>query len=70
MTKLHGLPQSPYRLPSFLTPRVFSMDFIRQKMIIEIEHFLKYKNFTDIKYPWDVGPFTIKNKGDFDLDGD
>ena len=61
--RLYGFTQSPYMLPSFLNPRVFSMEFIRQKLIIEMEHLLKYKNSTDIKYPWAVGPFTIKDKG-------
>ena len=54
-------------LPTFLTPRVFSMDFIRQKLFVEIEHFLKYKKSNDLKYPWGVGPFTIKNKGAFPM---
>ena len=54
-------------LPAFLTLRVFSMEFIRQKLVMEIEHFLKYKKSTDIKYPWGVGLFTIKNKGDFPM---
>ena len=65
--RLYGFTQSPYMLPSFLTPRVFSMEFTRQKLFIEIEHFLKYNKSTDIKYPWVVGPFTIKNKGAFPM---
>ena len=63
LIRLYGLTQPPYMLPSLLTPRVFSMDFIRQKLFLDIEHFLKYKKSTDMKYPWGVGPFTIKNKG-------
>ena len=63
MIRFYGFTQSPYMLPAFLNPRVFSMEFIRQKMLVEIEHFLKYKKSIDIKYPWVVGPFTIKNKG-------
>ena len=49
-------------LLAFLTPRVFSMDLIRHNLIVEIEHFLKFKKSTNIKYPWEVGPFPIKNK--------
>ena len=47
---------------AFLTPRVFSMEFIRQNLIVETEHFLNFMKSTEIKYPWVVGPFTIKNK--------
>ena len=54
-------------LPSFLTLRVFSIEFIKQKLLVEIEHFLKYNKSNDFKYPWGVGPFTIKNKGDFSM---
>ena len=46
---------------AFLTPRVFSMEFIRQNLIVEIEHFLNYNKSIEIKYPWVVGPFIIKN---------
>ena len=63
MIIMYGFTQSPYMLPAFLTPRVFSMEFIRQNLFIEIEHFQKYKKSTEVKYPWVVGPFTIKNKG-------
>ena len=61
--RMCGFTQSPYMLLAFLTPRIFSMDFIRQKLFVEIEHFLKYKKSTHIKYHWSVGPLTIKNKG-------
>ena len=38
------------------------MELIRQKLIVETEHFLNFKNSNEIRYPWDVGPFIIKNK--------
>ena len=28
---------------------------------MENEHFLSFKKSYEIKFPWDVGPFTIKN---------
>ena len=67
MMRLYCFTQSPYMLPYFLTPKVFSMDFIRKMMPIEIECFLKYKKSTNIKYHWVVGPFTIKSKGSFPM---
>ena len=63
MIRLLGFTQSPYMSLTFLTPRFFSMEFIRQNLFLDIEHFLKYKKSTDIKNPWTVGLFTIKNKG-------
>ena len=52
MIRLYGFTQSPYMLLAFRTPKYFSMEFTRQKLFVEIEHSLKYKNSTDIKYPW------------------
>ena len=59
---MYGFTHEPYIFPSFLTPRVFSLEFIRQKIIVENEHFIIFKNAYKIKFPWVVGPFIIKNK--------
>ena len=60
--RFYGFVHQSYLLHAFLTPRVFSMDLIRKKLIVEIEHFLNFKKSTEIRYPWDVGSFIIKNK--------
>ena len=49
-------------LPAFLTLRVFALELIRQKLIVENENFLNFKKYSEIKFPWVVGPFIIKNK--------
>ena len=49
-------------MPTFLTPRIFSLEFIIQKLIVENEHFLSFRNSYEIKFPLKVGPFIIKNK--------
>ena len=43
------------------------MELIKQELFVDIEHLLKYKKSTDIKYSWAVGPFTIKNKSGFPM---
>ena len=60
--RLYGFTHPPYMFPAFLTPRVFSMEFIRKKLIVEMKHSLKFKKSTKVKYPRVVGPFTIKTK--------
>ena len=60
--RLYGFVHPPYMLPTFLTSRVFTMEFIRQNLIVETEHFLNFKNCTETKCSWAVGTFTIKNK--------
>ena len=55
-------PHLPYILPTFLTPRVFSLEFIRHNLIVENEHFISFKKEFEITLPQVVGPFIIKNK--------
>ena len=62
MIRLYGFVHQPYLFPTLFTPRVFSMEVIRQRLIVETEHFLNFKKPSEIKFPWAVGPFIIKNK--------
>jgi hypothetical protein len=54
--------EGPYLLPVFLTPKIFALEFIRQRIISEIEHFLKAHKASNLKFPFIVGPFVVKNK--------
>ena len=63
-----GFSHEPYIFPVFRAPRVFSLKFIRQKLILENEHFNSFKKDSKIKFPWVVGPFIIKNKVSLPLD--
>jgi hypothetical protein len=59
---VYGYQEGPYLLPVFLTPRIFSLEFIRQRIISETEHFLKAHKASNLKFPFIVGPFVVKNK--------
>jgi hypothetical protein len=62
---VYGYQEGPYLLPIFLTPRIFSLEFIRQRIISEVEHFLKAHKASNLKFPFIVGPFVVKNKSIF-----
>ena len=62
MIRVYGFSHQPYFLLAFLTVRVFSLELIRQRLIVEDEHFLSYKKHSKIKFLWTVGPLTIKSK--------
>ena len=62
MIILYGFVYHPYILPAFLTVGVFSLELIRQKLVVENEHFLNFKKSSEIKFPCFLGPFIIKNK--------
>ena len=62
LIRTHGFVHPPYVLPTLLAPRIFSLEMIRQKFIVENEHFINLKNSYEIKFPWVIGPFIIKSR--------
>ena len=61
--RIYGFTGEPYRLPAFLTPIIFALEFIRQRFHSEEEHFGAFKKYSNIKFPLKVGSFIFKNKG-------
>jgi hypothetical protein len=59
---VYGCHESPYLLPIFLTPRVFSLEFIRKRIISETEHFLKLHKASNLKFHFIIGPFIAKTR--------
>jgi hypothetical protein len=57
--------EGPHLLRVFLTPRIFALEFIRQRVISETEHFLEAHKDSNLKFPSMVGPFMVKNKSCF-----
>lgn len=60
--RVYGFSQAPYELPAFLTPRIFTMEFVRQKLTVECEHFLDDKKASGINFPWTVGSIMVKSR--------
>ena len=52
--------EAPYILLTFLTSRIFALEFIRQRLHSENEHFINFKKASNIKYHYNIGPFVIK----------
>ena len=62
--RVYGFSHEPYIFPIFLTPRIFALEFITHKLIVENEHFLSFRKNYEIKFPLKVDPFLTKNKVD------
>jgi hypothetical protein len=62
---VYGYQEGPYILPVFLTPRIFALEFIRQRIISKTKNFLKVHKASNLKFPFIVGPFVVKNKSCF-----
>jgi hypothetical protein len=46
----------------FLTPMIFSLEFIRQRIISETENFINLCRASNIKFPFVIGPFVVKSR--------
>ena len=52
----------PYVLLACLTPRVFYLEFARQRIAAEELHFGRTHKTSNLKFPFTLGPFTFKSK--------
>jgi hypothetical protein len=59
---VYGCHESPYLLPILLTPRIFSLEFIRQRITSETQHFLKLHRASNLKFLFVIGPFIVKSR--------
>ena len=60
--RVYVFSHEPYILPTFSTPRIFSLELVRQKIIVENEHVIRFRKASELKFPWVIGPFIIKRK--------
>ena len=61
--RVYRFKKSPYMLPSFLIPRLFSLEFLRHRLFVEQEHFVKHKKGSNIKFKYTIEPFVASNNG-------
>jgi len=60
--RVYGFEHEAYMLPVFLTPRIFSLEYIRQVFFSDKEHFSGKKQATIFKLPQQIGPFLAKSR--------
>ena len=60
--RFYGFIDALYILPSFLTQRFFSLEFVRHKLHSKNEHFPSFRNSYHVKFSFKIEPFIIKNK--------
>ena len=57
--RVYGFMEEPYKLPAFLTKRIFVLEFLRQRLYVESELFLKHKKSSNIKFKFTIEPFVV-----------
>jgi hypothetical protein len=65
--RVYGSKHQPYRLPAFLTPRIFCLEVLRQRLHSDELHFSIKKQTSTFKVPITVGPFIVKNRAVIEL---
>lgn len=57
--RIYGFEDQPYRLPKFLTRRIFALEFIRQRLQVENELFISHMKASNLKFKYSREPFVI-----------
>ena len=65
--RIYGYEEQPYRLLAFLTPRIFSLEVLRQRLHSYELHFSSKKQSSNFKVPITIGLFIVKNKATIEL---
>ena len=60
--RIYEAEVNPYRLPIYLTPRIFTFVVLRQRFNSNFIHFSSKNQVASFKLPVTIGPFTVKNK--------
>ena len=59
--RVYGFGGRPFKLPAFLTPRIFTLEFIIQKMASDELYFTDKKAARTFRIPTELGPFIIRS---------
>lgn len=58
--RVYGFEGDPYKLLKFLTRRIFVLEYLRQRLCVENEIFIKHKRVSSIKFKFTLEPFIVE----------
>ena len=59
--RIYGFENEPYKLPVVITKRIFVLEFLRQRLHVESEIFLKHKKASNMKFKYTIEPFVVNS---------
>lgn len=59
---VYGLEEELYLLPTFLTRRIYYLDYIRKRLVSNHLHFVIHNKATTFKLHQKIGPFAVKSR--------
>ena len=57
--RVYGFEYEPYKFLVFLVEIIFVLEFLRQRMQVESEIFLKHKKSWNMKFKYTIDPFVV-----------
>ena len=60
LLRIYGFEGEPFRLPKFIGKRLFALEFLRQRLAIENDNFIKHKKASALKFVFTMEPFVVK----------
>ena len=58
--RVYDFEGKPYKLPKFLTRRIFSLEYLRQRLCAENDIFIKHKKVSSINFKFTLEPFIVE----------
>ena len=58
---VYGFEGEPYKLPKFLTRRLFVLELLRQRLSVENEIFINHKKVSSMKFKFTLEPFVVES---------
>ena len=59
--RVYGFEGEPYKLTKFTTRTLFALEFLRQRLIVENDNFLKYKKASSMNFNFTLEPFVARS---------
>jgi hypothetical protein len=59
--RVYGFKGEPFELPKFSSKRLFILEFVRQRLNVENDNFLKSKKSSTIRFNYTLEPFVVKS---------
>ena len=59
--RVYGFEGEPYKLPKFLTRKLFVLEFLRQRLSVENEIFINHKKVSSMKFKFTLETFVVES---------
>lgn len=58
--RVYGFEGEPFRLPRFISRRLSTSEFLRQRLVADNDNFIKHKKASSMKFNFTLEPFVVK----------